>query len=85
MEARFNGSHGHRLLAKPKKLTIGWASFRVHAHPVKLPWKSVLQSGRQRPFFSLPWCIKDFMKETGEGEKGKEVGPNRDARKPRNH
>ncbi len=78
MEARSSTSITAILARETKKITIGWGIISPYTrHPVQIAMEArVLQDAAGEGRFLLGLgASKIFMKEIGEGEKGKEVGP----------
>src|SRR5881397_1426941 len=78
MEARSSTAVTAIVARETKKITIGWGIISPYTrHPVQIAMEArVLQdiAGQGRFLLGLG-ASKIFMKEIGEGEKGKEVGP----------
>ncbi len=78
MEARSSTAITAIVALETKKITIGWGIISPYTrHPVQIAMEArVLQdvAGEGRFLLGLG-ASKIFMKEIGEGEKGKEVGP----------
>src|SRR5437867_3781018 len=78
MEARSSTAITAVVARETKKITIGWGIISPYTrHPVQIAMEArVLQeaAGKDRFLLGLG-ASKIFMKEIGEGEKGKEVGP----------
>src|SRR3979411_1429426 len=78
MEARSSTAPTAIVGREPKLITIGWGIISPYTrHPVQIAMEArVLQeaAGQDRFLLGLG-AAKIFMKETGECEKGKEVGP----------
>ena len=77
-EARSSTSITAILARETKKITIGWGIISPYTrHPVQIAMEArVLQDAAGEGRFLLGLgASKIFMKEIGEGEKGKEVGP----------
>jgi len=78
MEARSSTSITAILARETKRITIGWGIISPYTrHPVQIAMEArVLQDAAGEGRFLLGLgASKIFMKEIGEGEKGKEVGP----------
>src|SRR5438270_11305664 len=78
MEARSSTAMTAVIARETKRIAIGWGIIsRYTRHPVQIAMEArVLQeaAGKDRFLLGLG-ASKSFMKEIGEGEKGKEVGP----------
>src|SRR5580704_13295529 len=78
MEARSSTALTAIVARETKKITIGWGIISPYTrHPVQIAMEArILQeaAGKDRFLLGLG-ASKIFMKEIGEGEKGKEVGP----------
>jgi 5,10-methylenetetrahydromethanopterin reductase len=78
MEARSSTAVTAIVARETQKITIGWGIISPYTrHPVQIAMEArVLQeaAGKDRFLLGLG-ASKIFMKEIGEGEKGKEVGP----------
>src|SRR5229473_2508424 len=78
MEARSSTAVTAIAARETKRITIGWGIISPYTrHPVQIAMEArVLQeaAGKDRFLLGLG-ASKIFMKEIGEGEKGKEVGP----------
>jgi 5,10-methylenetetrahydromethanopterin reductase len=78
MEARSSTAVTAIVARETKKIVIGWGIISPYTrHPVQIAMEArVLQeaAGKDRFLLGLG-ASKIFMKEIGEGEKGKEVGP----------
>ncbi len=78
MEARSSTAVTAIVARETKKIAIGWGIISPYTrHPVQIAMEArVLQeaAGKDRFLLGLG-ASKIFMKEIGEGEKGKEVGP----------
>ncbi len=78
MEARSSTSITAILARETRRITIGWGIISPYTrHPVQIAMEArVLQDAAGEGRFLLGLgASKIFMKEIGEGEKGKEVGP----------
>lgn len=78
MEARSSTAITAIVARETKKITIGWGIISPYTrHPVQIAMEArVLQDAAGEGRFLLGLgASKIFMKEIGEGEKGKEVGP----------
>ena len=88
MEARSSTAITAILARETKKITIGWGIISPYTrHPVQIAMEArVLQDAAGEGRFLLGLgASKIFMKEIGEGEKGKEVGPATVMKEHRNH
>src|SRR5258708_37350713 len=78
MEARSSTAATAIVARETKRITIGWGIISPYTrHPVQIAMEArVLQEAAGEGRFLLGLgASKIFMKEIGEGEKGKEVGP----------
>src|SRR2546430_8719264 len=78
MEARSSTATSAIIARETKRITIGWGIISPYTrHPVQIAMEArVLQEAAGKGRFLLGLgASKIFMKEIGEGEKGKEVGP----------
>jgi 5,10-methylenetetrahydromethanopterin reductase len=78
MEARSSTAITAIIARETKKITIGWGIISPYTrHPVQIAMEArVMQEAAGKGRFLLGLgASKIFMKEIGEGEKGKEVGP----------
>jgi 5,10-methylenetetrahydromethanopterin reductase len=78
MEARSSTAATAIIARETKKITIGWGIISPYTrHPVQIAMEArILQEAAGEGRFLLGLgASKIFMKEIGEGEKGREVGP----------
>ena len=78
MEARSSTATTAILARETRRITIGWGIISPYTrHPVQIAMEArILQEAAGEGRFLLGLgASKIFMKEIGEGEKGKEVGP----------
>ncbi len=77
MEARSSTAITAIIARETKRIAIGWGIISPYTrHPVQIAMEArVLQDVAGGSFFLGLGASKIFMKEFGEGEKGKEVGP----------